>query len=161
MRNELILATALIACSACGGTRDDEMMDRAALEKFAIDYTAAWNSGIPENVASFYAQDGSLAINGGEPSVGRAALADVARSFMDGFPDMVLEFDGLKFTDGRVNYHWTFRGRHTGPGGTGSAVDFSGYESWLFNEEGLVSESLGNFDAEDYERQLAAGAVNE
>ena len=161
MRKVSILAAVLVACTACGGPRDETMMNRAALEQFAIDYTAAWNSGIPGNVASFYSEDGSLAFNGGEPSVGHAALAGVARSFMDAFPDMVLEFDGLEIVDGRVNYHWTFKGTNIGPGGTGNAVDFSGYESWLFDEDGQVSESLGNFDAEEYQRQLESGVADE
>ena len=42
-----------------------------------------------------------------------------------------------------------------------NAVDFSGYESWLFDEDGQVSESLGNFDAEEYQRQLESGVADE
>ncbi|WP_280950290.1 hypothetical protein [Pseudotabrizicola sediminis] len=33
----------------------------------AADYTAAWNSGLAEAVASFYAEDGSIVINRGAP----------------------------------------------------------------------------------------------
>lgn len=127
------------------------------LQAFAASYTSAWNSGDPQRVAEHYSEEGSLAINGGEPAVGREALAQVAASFMTGFPDMQLSFDGLTFEDGRVQYHWTFRGTNTGPGGTGNRVDFSGFESWVLDADGLVADSLGNFDAEEYRRQLEVG----
>ena len=48
-------------------------------------------------------------------------------------------------------------GTNTGPGGTGKAVRFSGYEDWRFGPDGLIAESLGHFDAADYRRQLAEG----
>jgi pimeloyl-ACP methyl ester carboxylesterase len=131
------------------------------LNEFAVSYTAAWNSGDPGEVARHYAEGGSLAINGGEPAVGREELAEVAESFMTGFPDMVLTFDGLTFEEGRVQFHWTFRGTNTGPGGTGQRVDFGGFESWRINDEGLVADSLGNFDQEEYERQLESGVEAE
>ncbi len=136
----------------------NQVADKAAAEKLSIDYTVAWNSGVPERVASFYDEKGSLKVNDGEPAIGREAIAEVANSFMTAFPDLVLECDGLEFVNGRVNFHWTFKGTNTGPGGTGNAVDFSGFESWIFSETGLILESLGHFDAADYESQLAAGA---
>ena len=132
----------------------NRLVDQAAAEKFAIDYTAAWNSGFPERVASFYDEDGSLKVNDDEPAIGREAIAEVAKSFMTAFPDLVLKFNGLELVNDRINYHWTFKGINTGPGGTGNAVDFSGFESWILGESGLIVESLGHFDAADYERQL-------
>jgi hypothetical protein len=45
-------------------------------------------------------------------------------------------------------------GTNTGPGGTGSKVRISGYELWKIGDDGLITESKGNFDAADYERQL-------
>ena len=54
-------------------------------------------------------------------------------------------------------YLWTYEGTNTGPGGTGNRVRFSGWEAWTFGFDGLVAQSLGNFDATDYERQLAEG----
>jgi len=141
---------------ASGATAMSELpLSNERLDAFARSYTAAWNSGDPSQVARHYAEDGSLAINGGTPAVGRDALAAVAASFMDAFPDLVLTFDGLEFVDGRVRYHWTFEGIHAGPGGSGNAVKFSGFESWTFDGQGRVAESLGSFDAADYERQLA------
>ena len=135
------------------------LVDQAAAEKFSIDYTVAWNSGVPERVASFYDEEGSLTVNDGVPAIGRQAISEVANGFMTAFPDLALEFKGLEFLNGRFNYHWTFRGTNTGPGGTGNAVDFSGFESWIFSETGLILESLGHFDATDYEHQLASGAL--
>ena len=121
---------------------------------FAGLYTDAWNSGDPARVAEFYSVDGSLKVNDAEPAAGREAITGVARSFMDAFPDMNLEMQELKVTDTGAEYHWRFVGTNTGPGGTGAAVDFSGYEDWTFGDDGLVRQSLGHFDAAEYEAQL-------
>jgi hypothetical protein len=37
-------------------------------------------------------------------------------------------------------------------------VKISGFEEWRFGLDGLIAESLGHFDAVDYQRQLNAGA---
>ena len=89
------------------------------------------------------------------------AVTAVAKSFMDAFPDMVLYFERLEPAGDRINYHWRFVGTNTGPDGTGMGVDFSGYESWLMGDDGLVADSLGNFDADEYARQLANGVDSE
>jgi len=47
------------------------------------------------SVASFFADNGSLKINQGSPSVGRAAITAAARGFMTAFPDMVVKMDRL------------------------------------------------------------------
>ena len=60
----------------------------------------------------------------------------------------------LEVTETGAKYHWRFTGTNTGPGGTDNAVDFSGYEAWTFGEDGLVMQSLGNFDNDDYLAQL-------
>ncbi len=124
------------------------------MSQFGKDYTAAWNSGNPENVASYYAEDGSLTINGGTPSIGRAALSATANSFMEGFPDLQLSMDSLVEDGNTFRYHWTFRGTNTGPGGTGNKVDFSGFEQWTMNDDGLIQKSIGTFNADQYNRQL-------
>jgi hypothetical protein len=33
-------------------------------------------------------------------------------------------------------------------------VRISGHEDWRFGADGLIAESLGHYDASDYERQL-------
>ncbi len=122
--------------------------------RLAIAYTAAWCSHIPEQVAAHYAEDGSLAINGGEAAIGRASIADFARSFMVAFPDLQVFFDRLVSDGGQTEYHWTLTDTNTGPGGTGRPVRISGFELWRLSPGGLIQESLGHFDAEDYNRQL-------
>ena len=120
------------------------------LRDFARRYTEAWCGGDPARVADHYAPDGSLTINGGAPSVGRAAITDAARSFMEAFPDMQVLFDDLRGNE----YHWTLVGTNTGPGGTGNPVRISGYEEWTIGSDGLIAASLGHFDEDDYARQL-------
>ena len=95
--------------------------------------------------------------NGGEPSVGRAAVEEVARSFMAGFPDMVVELVELRQAGDKVQFHWHWTGTNSGPGGNGAAVDMTGYEEWTFNDEGLIQFSDGNYDEAEYQRQLSAG----
>jgi len=132
-------------------------MDDDRLRDFATRYTAAWSSHAAARVASFFSEGGSLTINGGEPAVGREAIAAAAQSFMTAFPDAVLEMDSLR-TEGRtIEYHWTFSGTNTGPGGTGNRVRFSGFEEWTLGDDGLVLQSLGHFDEAEYQRQVEHG----
>ncbi len=46
------------------------IVSQAVAEKRAGAYTATWCSHAPGAVASFYAEDGRITINGGEPSIG-------------------------------------------------------------------------------------------
>ena len=124
------------------------------LLEFARGYTAAWCSGDPRQVAEHYSRDGSLTINGGTPSVGRDAITEAARGFMDGFPDLRVELDDLKIDGDSPEYHWTLTGRNTGPGGTGRLVRISGFEQWTMSNEGLIAASVGSFDAADWDRQV-------
>jgi steroid delta-isomerase-like uncharacterized protein len=137
------------------GTNSAE--DLAQLQSFAEAYTAAWCSQDAARVASFYTEDGSLSVNEGAPAVGREAITAVAKEFMTTFPDMQVIFDKLRLEAGRVIYHWTLSGTNTGPGGTGRPVRIIGYEVWQIGADGLIANSRGNFDAEDYRRQLEGG----
>ena len=130
------------------------MNDLAEITEFAKRYAKAWCSQNPESVAAFFAERGSISINNGPPAVGRAAIAKEAQAFMTTFPDMVVTFDKLEPRDGGVAFHWTLTGTNTGPGGTGKKVRISGYELWKIDNDGLIGESKGHFDAADYERQL-------
>lgn len=125
-----------------------------SLREFAERYTAAWCSGNPAQVAGFYAPNGSLAINGGSPAVGREAISREAESFMTAFPDLKVVMDRLVSRGDRIEYHWTLTGTNTGPGGTGRRVRISGYESWQMDGSGLIAASEGQFDSEEYQRQL-------
>src|SRR6202795_2167227 len=124
------------------------------LTDFASRYAEAWCSQNPDSVAAFYAENGSLSVNHGPPAVGRAAIAEEARGFMTTFPDMVVTFDKLEPRGDANAFHWTLTGTNTGPGGTGKRVRISGHELWKIDNDGLIAESKGNFDAADYERQL-------
>ena len=132
-------------------------MDIESLQRFGTEYTAAWNSHDPGQVASFFAESGSLKVNDADPAVGREAIAEVARGFVTAFPDFVLEMDSVRIADGAVQYHWTFAGTNTGTDGTGNSVRFSGHEEWTIGEDGLVARSLGHFDEAEYARQLEFG----
>ena len=116
------------------------------LLEFARSYTAAWCSQDPASVAGHFAPDGSLTINGGMPSEGRAAITEAARGFMVAFPDIVVAMDDLVVRDGGAEYHWTLTGTNTGPDGTGNRVRISGFEEWTIGADGLIAESQGHFD---------------
>jgi uncharacterized protein (TIGR02246 family) len=124
------------------------------LEALARDYTEAWCSQDSARVAAHYATDGSLTINDGEPAVGRAAITEAARSFMDAFPDLQVEMDELRMQGATPEYHWTLVGTNTGPGGTGREVRISGYEEWTIGDDGLIASSLGHFDQAEWDRQV-------
>ena len=124
------------------------------LNKFAARYAQAWCSQDPQRVAAFFAKNGSISINNGPAAIGRAAIAQEAQAFMTTFPDMVDTFDKLEPHGDTTAFHWTLTGTNTGPGGTGNKVRISGYELWKIDNDGLIGESKGNFDAVEYERQL-------
>lgn len=119
------------------------------LKNFAERYATAWCSQDPEKVAAFYAQGGSISVNGGSPT----AIVEVARGFMRDFPDIVVTFDKLKAAPNGIEFHWTFTGTNTGSGGTGNKVRISGYELWKIDSDGLIAGAKGRFDAAEYERQ--------
>lgn len=129
-------------------------MSGSRLAEFATHYTAAWCSHDPARVATFYSESGSLAINNGPPAVGRKAVEAAARNFMTGYPDLIVKLDRLEPKGERVLYHWTFIGTNTGPGGTGSKVQISGYEDWKIGPDGLIADSKGHYDAQDWDRQV-------
>jgi uncharacterized protein (TIGR02246 family) len=129
-------------------------MNDEALIQFAERYTAAWCSQNAASVAGFFAPDGSLTINDGVPSTGRAAITAAAQSFMTALPDLIVKMDNLSVERPHVTYHWTLTGTNAGPGATGKTIRISGYEQWRFTGEGLIAESEGHFDEAAYQRQL-------
>ena len=133
------------------------MPDPLELRLFAQRYAAAWCSQDPGSVAAHYAPEGSLTINGGTPAVGRDAITAAALSFMTALPDIEVVLDDLVVRDGATEFHWTFTGTNTGPGGTGNAVRVSGFEEWMLSSDGLIADSQGHFDQAEYDRQLEHG----
>jgi predicted ester cyclase len=128
--------------------------DEARIRELARSYTDAWNSHDPTKVAAHFVPGGTIAINGGEPT----EVTEVARSFIDAFPDIQVFMDDVVLNDETVEYHWTFSGTNTGMGGTGKAVRITGFEEWTVGDGGLVVESRGSYDQDDYARQLEHGA---
>jgi predicted ester cyclase len=127
-----------------------ELMNRETLTEFAKRYTQAWCSHDPEAVVAFYAENASISVNDAAP----APIAEVTRSFMGDFPDMIVTFDKLEPHGDRVAFYWTLIGTHSE---TGNRVRISGYESWKIDNDGLIVESQGHFDAAEYQRQLKSG----
>ena len=128
--------------------------DEARIRDFARSYTDAWCSHDPARVADHFVSGGTIAINGGDPT----EVTEVARSFIDAFPDIQVFMDDVVFNDETVKYHWTFTGTNTGPGGTGQAVRITGFEEWTFGDNVLVAVSRGSYDQDEYARQLEHGA---
>ena len=149
--------TLLAFLSAC--QPENEQIETTDLTDFATRYAAAWSNQDPEELASFYAENGSLRVNDGEPSVGRDAVTETARGFMTAFPDMAVRLVELRKTDDHIEFHWHWTGTNTGPGGTGNAVDLRGYERWTLDADGKIVESLGHFDDAEYQSQLNAGSA--
>jgi uncharacterized protein (TIGR02246 family) len=125
------------------------VIDIAAI---ADGYTAAWNSGRPDAVASLYATDGGISINGGPVWQGRSGVTDMAAGFLADIPDMVLRCDGVRAAGLTAIYLWTFTGTHAA---SGKPVSVAGWEAWELNETGQIAASRGWFDAADYARQTA------
>jgi len=121
------------------------------LKKLAEGYTAAWNTGSADAVAGFYAEDGQITINRGDPWLGRTGVRDMAAGFFADVPDLVLSCDGIRAAGTHVVYLWTFTGHDAG---TNNPLEIHGWEEWTLDVDGKVQSSLGWFDAEDYARQV-------
>jgi uncharacterized protein (TIGR02246 family) len=151
----ITIALALVLLAACQS--EEAPTDMSELTAFATRYAEAWSSQDPEAFARFYAENGSLTINDGEPSAGREAVEQTAREFMTAFPDMRVRLVELRREGDRVNFYWHWTGTNTGPGGTGNRVDLTGHEEWTIGDDGLILESRGHLDEAEYQRQLNAG----
>jgi len=120
------------------------------IDELARSYTAAWCSRDPARVAAHYTPGGMIAINGGDP----APIEEVAESFIAGFPDIEVFMDDLVTKGDFVEYRWTFTGTSSE---TGEVVRIPGYEEWTIGADGLIAESLGHVDQDEYDRQLREG----
>ena len=95
----------------------------------------------------------------GAPAVRREAITATAQGFYTALPDMQVFMNDLVIHGDRIEYHWTFTGTNTGPGGTGNSVRVVGYEEWTIDDDGLIAASVGQYDAAEYARQLEQGAT--
>ena len=129
------------------------------LQDFAARYTAAWCSQNAANVAAFFSANGSLSVNDGAPAVGRSAIQATAQSFMTAFPDLRVLFDELVVHDGSGTAP-TITGRSSAripaPAAPATRVHIRGVEHWQMGTDGLIAVSRGEFDAAEYQRQIAA-----
>jgi uncharacterized protein (TIGR02246 family) len=73
-----------------------------SVHDMAAKYAAAWSSQSPEGLASFYAPDGKIAINGGDEIAGRAAIAEMATGFYAEFPDLIVHLDDIRAAGSRA-----------------------------------------------------------
>ena len=154
MRRSLAAGVVPLLLAACA-------RDAVRLEGFGRRYAAAWSSQEAARVADFFAESGSLTINGGPPAAGRASITAAAQGFMTAFPDLLVVMDSMTSHGDRAVFHWTATGTNTGPGGTGRAVRFSGREEWTLGADGLVAASQGSYDDADYQRQVQGGPTLE
>lgn len=150
----LLSACLMAACASRGSMDDNQLTD------FATRYAAAWSSQSPDSLAQFYAEDGSLTVNNGAPSVGRATVRATVQGFMHAFPNMYVRMDSVVRMDSTVRFHWTRTGTNTGPGGTGQPVHIRGYEEWTLTPTGLLAQSLGHYDEAEYQRQMTGSAAS-
>lgn len=109
----------------------------------------AWNA---LRLAAFHVSTTSIIINRGEPSVGHVGVTEIAAGFHADVPDLRLVCDGVRGAGSHVIYLWTFTGHHAE---TGHPLNVSGWEEWELDENGKVTSSLGWFDGEEYDRQVA------
>ncbi len=129
-------------------------LDPNNIKKVAEAYTQAWCSRSGENVASFFSENATSIINKGEPTIGRAAIAEAMGAFFVEFPDLVLRMDDLRTGGNQAIYFWTLEGTNSA---TGQFVRIPGWQNWVLSDDLLIVEADGGFDAEEYERQVQEG----
>jgi len=127
------------------------------LWRLAARCSRAWSSRDPDEMAACYEETGWQSINDGPRAEGRVALAKVASSYMDAFPDLNVSLDQLLTAGDSAFFVWTLSGTNSGPGGTGNPVRVSGIEVWRMGESGLIASSQGYYDAAAFDQQLRLG----
>jgi len=153
----MIGTPALRSLSTAANKKDHTIsFERKSIESLAAAYTTAWNTGSSESVAAYYAENGEIVINRGTPWRGSSGIAKMAAGFFADVSGMKLTCDGVRCSGSHVIYLWTFTG-HAAM--TGNALTVHGWEEWDVGDDLKVKASRGWYDAEDYARQVAGGAV--
>lgn len=127
------------------------IISEGSISKIAEQYTAAWNSKSPDAVASFYAKEGEIIINRGDPWTGRSRVAEMASGFYADVPDLKLVCNEIRCAGSHAIYVWTFTGHDAK---TGNPLEIRGWEEWEIDADLKVRSSRGWFDAEEYARQV-------
>jgi len=123
-------------------------------DDFGRRYAEAWSSQLPTKVADMFSPEGYITINGNQPAIGRAAIAEVALGFMSTFPDLDVQCDQVIVEEKAIKWCWTMRGTNSGPDGSGRIIDISGYETIVLDLHGLIISADGYYDEADFNRQL-------
>ena len=129
-------------------------LDPKELQKSAEEYARAWSSKSPQAVASFFAEDGQIVINRGDPTIGQAALVEMVAGFYAEFPDLIVHCDELRTSGDHGLFAWTLEGHHVE---TKNFVKIKGWEEWDYDAHMKIKSSRGWFDADEYDRQIAEG----
>jgi hypothetical protein len=85
----------------------------------------------------------------------REAIVAMVAGFYAEFPDLIVRCDELRTAGDNAIFVWTLEGHHAE---TKNYVKVAGWEEWELDENMKVKSSLGWFDAEEYNRQVAEGA---
>ena len=125
------------------------------IRKVAERYTQAWCSRSGEKVASFFSENATSIINKGEPTIGRATIAEAMGAFFIEVPDLVLYMDDLRCGGNLAIYFWTLEGTHYE---TGKFIRITGWQNWVLSDDLLITEADGGYDADEYDRQVREGA---
>lgn len=128
-------------------------LDHETARKLGSAYTAAWNSGLPEAVAEFFAHEGHIVINRGQPWVGRKGISEMAAGFFADVPNLTLVCDDVRCAGNHVAYFWTFTGTHAS---SKNPLRVVGWEEWDLDGDLKIAASRGWYDADDYARQASA-----
>jgi hypothetical protein len=93
-----LIGAAGLPSFADAAQKEDHAMsfDRKDIERLAEAYTSAWNTGSPQSVAGYFAENGEIVINRGTPWRGRSGIAEMAAGFFADVPDMKLTCDGVR-----------------------------------------------------------------
>jgi hypothetical protein len=119
----------------------------------AAAYRAAWNTGSPDAVASFYAQDGEIVINRGTPWQERSSVGKMAARFYADVTDLVLACNDVRIAGDHVAFFWTFTGSDCG---TGNPLTVVGWAEWDLGADYKVTVLRGWFHAYEHARQVNA-----
>ena len=129
-------------------------MGPSELKEFAKKYGDAWSSNDPGKVLALHSDSSRLSVNDGEPAIGKPAIQKVVEAFMEGFPDLHIQVNGVELEERGIAFYCNAIATNSGPGGTGNKINIEIHEIWTFDESGKFTEVRAYDDPEEFERQL-------